>query len=254
MPRSWSSSIHEYEVAISHEHTWAPKGDGVRGVICLADDTHSYSNQTHYGEHGGATLAELVAPTFVIGCENLQGTPIIAPDRSLETRPFPTPAWWNLDVRQTVGQKEAAGTVERRRKPRIAEEREELGQLTIAPAASHTPPVQPTAAVPAELHVSAATKALLAKLEKHPVFAARTEDPATRAQTLRALEFLLERNNHAAAGAFAEHLGKHEYRAPGLVTNLAAVLNQDGYAVVRFDPAAKQVVLELQLLKTGFGL
>lgn len=261
--RPWreEDAVHEYEVAVPYPQAWAPAGDGIKGVICLADDEHSYSNQSHYGEHGGATLAEVLAPTFMIACENLQPQPIIEPDRALELRRVPAPDWWHLDVRPpSKGRKDAvsapsvaAAKVTAKTKDAIVKER--AGQLRIQSIVPAEPGPRLDAAEPtAEPYVSSGTRALIARVEKNPLFLARAEQPALRDQVLRALEFLLERNNHAPSGAFASHLGDQPYRAGGLVSSLSVILNVDGYEVLTHDPVARLVRLNAEALKMGFGL
>ena len=249
--RPWreSDAVHEYEVAIPHQLAWTPKLDGAKGIICLADDAHSYSTQTHYGEHGGATLAEVLAPTFVIACENLQSHH--APDPALELQRVRAPDWWHLELSGDAPRKLTAPK-KPTAKVREHQDREEAGQLVIPTAVPE--PAAASAAPVADAYVSTATRQMLEKLEKNPVFLARAEHPKRREEVVRALRFLLERNSRASTALFAAALGQPAFRINGFVASLSEILNVDGYDVLTIDQAGKQVVLNAEQLRVGFGL
>ncbi len=251
--RAWKEGdpVHEYEIAVAHAHTWGPKGDGVKGVICLADDEHSYATQVHYGEHGGATLSEVVAPTFMIGCEHLAGPQAGEADRALELRHVRAPDWWHLEVRP-AGRKSGTSipAVKPTAKTKLSIEREKAGQIAIEPATASVAAPSKTDAID---ELSNAMRELLAKLVANPLFAARTEKPKRRQEVVRALEFLLERNP-APEALFSAHMGAPVFRVAGLVASLSEVLNVDGYPLLERDALAKQVTLNVEALKMGFGL
>src|SRR5690606_29427230 len=89
--RPWKrgDTVHAYEVEVESAYAWAPKGEAVQGIVLLADDRHCYGTQHHYGEHGGATLAEVVAPLVVLGNDALAST--TTHDPALEPPPPPPP-------------------------------------------------------------------------------------------------------------------------------------------------------------------
>jgi hypothetical protein len=259
--RVWrdDDAVHEYEIAVPAGAAWAPPG--ARGVICLADDTHSYSTASHYGEHGGATLAEVVAPAFMLACESATHGTRGTVDRALELRRLLAPPWWHLELREAtklgdapprepkpVGPKPSAKT-------RRAIELEERGQVSIVPAAHDVAPLPTPGSVEAPAAaLSSATRALVDRLAKSPLLLARAEAAARRAQVLEAVAFLLERDGLAPAAVFAAHLQQPAYRAAGLVARVSEVLNVDGYEVLALDVAAKQVCLNREQLRLGFGL
>ncbi|MCR9165143.1 MAG: BREX-2 system phosphatase PglZ [Nannocystaceae bacterium] len=252
--RTWNDgdTVREYEVAVESSCAWAPKGSDVRGVIVLADDQHSYSSKRCYGEHGGATLAEVVTPTFVLGHEGLkQPKPGSAPDPALESRGARPPAWWHLEVETPPATLAPAA---RRKKSKDAV-KEELGQTLLVETAAMKPPQPDTASSAADgPFISETTRKLVAKISKTELFKARAPDPKTSEQTVAALELLIERGNSVSSPAFARHLGTRAFQVGGLVSNVSAVVNIDGYDVIALDPVAKVVELNLALLKQGFGV
>jgi hypothetical protein len=286
------STISEFEVAIPAPPGWCPDQPDARGVILINDDMHAYHGQPNFGEHGGATLAEVVAPTLILGTASLANTGL-GDDPMLELAPIGPPLWWVDEVREPEGRKAAVeAEVERR-----------LAKLQPAPvAATVAPPVPaqlPLAALdptptPAAVeldeldkidklaiqrqakaeaearvaeveakskaagkkvaHITQTTTKLLDKLESNPLFQARAQHPAQLQAVVAALEYLLELQDRAPAEAFAAHIGKHKGRIGGVISSLSQVLNVDGYDVLRYDAASKQVVVERELLVQCFGL
>jgi hypothetical protein len=251
--RTWfvGDSIKEYEVAIESAHAWAPKGEKVQGVVLLADDAHSYGTQRHYGAHGGATLAEVVAPTFVIGTPALHPAAAGVTDAALERRSAHPPAWWHLDVAPAPT---IAATPAAKKRPKKAEQLEAIGQLTMPAVAPAPKPEVPVEGGGVELHVSSTTRTLVDKLVANPLFKARAEDPARRELVVAALEILIERGNSVSQASFAAHVGQPKYRVGGVVSKLGEVLNTDGYEMVVVDRTADLVILNLAQLRQGFGL
>ncbi len=93
--RVWEKAgdpVAEFEVGLPASGTsgvWAPQGK--HGVVLLADDGRKYGGGASAGEHGGASLAEVVAPCLLIGCEDNRE---IADDPALSVRPLVVPSWW----------------------------------------------------------------------------------------------------------------------------------------------------------------
>jgi hypothetical protein len=84
-----------------------------------------------------------------------------------------------------------------------------------------------------------------------PVLAARVPT-AHRADIVRAVEFLIERQGVASAAAFATALQVLPFRVGGLVSKLQEALNLDGYEVLRYDPGSRQVHLDVGKLAQLF--
>jgi hypothetical protein len=244
-------------------------------VVLIKDDCHAYHGQPHYGEHGGATLAEVGTPTLPLGNPELEQGALGA-DPMLALAPMSPPAWWLDEVREPEGRKAAVEAETERRLAKLQPEPAPEAQLPLAVLAP-TPSADQLelerqakaeadallAATEAKLKasgkkwptVSEPTKKLLNKLENNALFEARAPNPARQEAVLAALEYLLELQDRAPGDAFAAHMGSNiKNRAAGLVSDLSQVLNVDGYDVLRYEPGSKQVVVERELLIQCFGL
>lgn len=265
----------EFEVAIESPPGWRPNDPRAKGVMLICDDAHTYSGKRSYGEHGGASLAEVVTPTLLLGTEELASAEL-GDDPALGLLPLRPPSWWLDDVREPEGER-AAREEEYRKlaKSSAARASEPAPQLAL-PVLSETPEQQDLQAearrrvADAEAKLSAqgkkthqssssTTNELLLRLQANPLFEARTaqSEPGQanmREEVLAALEFLLERRDQVSDESFAARLGKQKGRVGGLVSTISEVLNVDGYAVLSYDTHAKQVRLDRELLVQGFGL
>jgi hypothetical protein len=90
--RPWrrGEAVADYEVVLDAEKApavWVPRG--ADGVVLLADDHHRYGGSAAAGEHGGATLAEVIAPCLLIG-----------PERDGEALAPVVPTWWYYELEQ----------------------------------------------------------------------------------------------------------------------------------------------------------
>ena len=66
----------------------------MKGVVLLTSDAKRYGGAAHAGEHGGSTLAEVVAPCVLLGWDE-PGMETHHPD--LRTAPLYRPDWWHFD-------------------------------------------------------------------------------------------------------------------------------------------------------------
>lgn len=234
--RAWTSPdevIEPHEVALrAGDGVWAPRG--AHGVVLLGDDAHRYGGGAASGEHGGASLAEVVAPCLFIGNAD---TPGASDDRGQAVRPARAPAWWNFDV---VGGPGIVEPAERRAKRPKQPERQ-LPLLTGFP----TPP--PPVEAPRKQPVTS-------PLTDSDLLKARAPKQADRERVIAAVEFLRARNGVADAAAFAAELGEFAARVSGLVSRLQEVLNVDGYQVLRFERQTKQVHLDVEKLAQQFEI
>jgi hypothetical protein len=232
--RVWSSpseALADGEFGFAGASVWTPKG--AHGVVLLGDDQRRYGGAPHAGEHGGATLAEVMTPCVLIGSavDAQEGDVARAVMRA------PVPAWWMFDVREPqLDVVQEAPVVPKRKKP-VPE-----AQLSLAGVVPETPPV---------VVAVVATPSLAAALADSAEFQARTPK-ADRELTLRAVGFLLSRNGAATTEAFAQAVGVHTYRVGGAIANLREALNVDGYAVLRHDPSGGQVYLDRAKLNELF--
>jgi hypothetical protein len=91
------------EVCVSVDSTWRPRGKAQ--VALLFRETEAYSGSSHVGEHGGASLAEVVSPAILVASDRLRQRVQLAEaedDEALEVTPFPSPPWWDLRVQRAA--------------------------------------------------------------------------------------------------------------------------------------------------------
>jgi hypothetical protein len=244
--RAWqnaSDPIADYEIGLAAGNgVWAPRG--AHGVALIADDAHRHGGGTGSGEHGGASLAEVVAPCVLIGCADV---PAASDDAGQAVRPATPPTWWFFDV----GEVEKAEAVEDRggKKPRRITKRPPATNQVVMPI--FTPPVEPVVAPPVPSSGPPGSDSPLARSE---LFVARVADGKARQQALRAVEFLRQRKGVASSSAFAGELGQFVARVGGVVAKLQEILNVDGYQVLRFDRQNQQVHLDLEKLAQQFDV
>lgn len=220
------------EVAFFGPHVNVPKDH--EGIALLADDASVYAGNTHAGEHGGATLAEVVAPCLLVGCED---GATFSSDTGLAVRAAFVPRWWHFDVREDVIEVAEAPAPEPKKKPR---EDRQLGLPVIAPKPKSTPPPKKTEPESA--------------FAKSPVLAACLPNETERRLVIQAVECVLARGGAMSAAAFTAEMSILPYRVGGFVSKLQEALNLDGYEVVRFDPKGQQVFVDREKLTQLFML
>jgi hypothetical protein len=227
------------ELLFRGQGVYTPKN--AEGVVLLGREDQRYGAAAHSGEHGGATLAEVVAPCVLIGWDD--GGPESIADKALRPRPAHVPDWWHFVVRPPVeiprtpvppqvATKRAKGVSER-----------QLGLPDIAPPLP--PPAAPSPPPPAR-------PAPLAAFAGSEMLKARAPTAERRTQVVAAVELLLSRGGALAAEVFAQHQGVLPFRVEGYVRSLQEVLNVDGYAVLRYDASARQVFLDRPKLEQQF--
>lgn len=222
-------AIQPYELELPAD-AWCPKGSGRIAATWNEKVTHSHP---HYGEHGGLSLAEVVAPAIMIAPEWLfrVGT---QPDQMLATTPFPHPAWWDLEV--AVPRAKAKPPVPVRQSLPLFPEME--------PARSTQAPTQPVEA------------ALVVQLRDSKVFKANTSglDTTDIEKTLKCLSVLLDAGGQLGDKEFARRCETRVHRVGGLVARMGTVLNIDGYPMVEHDRAGHQVTLHKERLMTQYWI
>lgn len=219
--RPWASpnaAVADNEIGLSGAHVYTPKG--AHGVVMLTDDASAYAGNTLAGEHGGATLAEVVAPCLLIGCED-----------GMEVRAAYVPRWWHFDVRdETAVEVPSSPPVKTKpKRPKVPES--QLGFAAI--------PVPVAEAAPSAF-------------ESSEVLVARVSGAADRTQVVRAVEALLARDCVMSADAFAAEMKILAFRVGGFISKLQEALNLDGYEVIRYDPSVRQVYLDREKLAQLF--
>ena len=231
--RKWMSVdevLRDDEVGFAGPRVCTPPG--AHGVVLLADDATTYTPNTHAGEHGGASLAEVVAPCLLIGCaDRLDPTN----DRALDVRATLVPRWWYFDVSDDVVVDEPK--VIAKKAPTTAPL---LDLIVAAPLPTATTTTTKPAALPPTAFGTSA------------VLKAKVTIASERQKVVDAVELLVSRQGVMSAQAFTASLREMPYRIGGLVAKLQEVLNLDGYEVLRFDPVSRQVHLDRDKLAQLF--
>lgn len=227
--RPWPSPqdpVQRFEVAVAGAGVFTLKD--AHGVVMMADETSRYGSGATAGEHGGATLAEVVAPCLLIGCEDTVGV-FSEDDAGQRVMPAYKPHWWHLDVGAPIAHDIAPPAAKKTaKKPKKNEQQLELLAMA-APAPAR--------------EGGLAGSALLASL---------VPDAKERSRVVSAVAYLVARNGVASGAAFAEAMGVLPYRIEGFVATLGDVLNVDGYQVVRYDHQSREVKLDHEKLATQF--
>jgi hypothetical protein len=234
--RPWSGDgdpLQRGELKFSGSGVYTPKG--AQGVVLLATEDLRYGAAAHAGEHGGATLAEVVAPCVLIGWD--EPVPETLADKALKPRPAYVPDWWHFAARAAVEvpRTPRPPSVGKRRGKSVPDAQLGFPELSVEP----TPPVAPL-------------EAPLAAFAGCEMLKARAPKAAQRNEVVRAVQLLLSRGSALAAEVFAQHLNVLPFRVEGYVRGLQEVLNVDGYAVLRFDSKTRQVFLEKSKLEQQF--
>lgn len=242
--RSEGDALQPGERKFSGEGVRVPRG--AEAVVLLEHDGARYGGAAHAGEHGGAALAEVVAPCMLLGYEDELRS---QQDPALAVRGLFVPDWWTralpTGAQVPLGRSEPAPSKSKSRTKAAPENQMGLPGVTPDP-----PPAKRQDSAPP---VPTKPKDLLPALWNNPILDARTKhDALLRTKTVVAIHFLLERTGAAPLAAFAAHLSEPEFRAGGLISKLQEVVNLDGYSILRFDSANRQVFLDKEKLEQQF--
>lgn len=210
--------------------SWKPRGTA--GIAALWD-TALANRAPHYGEHGGLSLAEAVAPAFLIAPEWLDR--VAGDDAELSCRVLPEPDWWALKIARPAV-------------PQATIEDEPKAQLQLIPDAETTKP-QPVAPGPS------AEPQLVARLRASKLFAQQVAGvpKADVERVLSWLVVLIEAGGVLTAADFARLCGVRPHQVGGVVARMG-VLNADGFTIVEHDLAGRRVVLHKARLVSQFGV
>jgi hypothetical protein len=214
-----------------------------RRLAMLWAEPDRYGSRRNVGEHGGASLAEVVTPALMLGSQDLRAL-VGEEGEALDVVGYPVPAWWHLNV--PVGTQKVAGAAAKM-PPKPAKPKSPVSEAQLA-FASVAPPPAPMTAEP----VKAASKWAVRLGE---VFA-DSEKPRKLdliKRVIPAVELLVEHGGHLAEDVFAGSLGEAPRNVGGRVALMAEFLNEDGYQVIEHDGNGKQVRLDLNLLQELFG-
>lgn len=229
-------TLHPFEVRLP-DTAWAPAGS--RGLAAVWDERVAHGVPA-YGEHGGISLPEVVAPAILIAPEWLAEVRQ-EETTALDVRSLATPPWWHLETQAPIERRPP----ERRPRPAAGAQRQ-LSILDVAPAG----PVVPTQTARATTEPE-----IIQALRKSPVLrrqvAGKPQIEIDR--VMRYLAVLVEAGDAMADREFARRVGIRPHRVGGTVA-LMGILNCDGFAMVEHDLAGRRVVLNLSRLVQQYGL
>jgi len=217
------------EVALPKK-SWVPRSWD--RIATLWDPT-VMNRSASYGEHGGLSLSEAVAPAILIAPDWLERA--VPDDSGLAVRPLPTPGWWEIRVPRP--------TVQLTAEPSPRPERAVQASL-FAPAAveSSRPPALPP-------------PPFVAALRRSNVFQSQTAgQPAAEVErVLSWLTILVAEGDSLPASDFAATAGIRAHQVAGVVARMG-VLNADGFAMVEHDHVGRRVVLHRSRLVQHYGI
>jgi hypothetical protein len=239
-PLAAAESAQPHEVRIDQAGVWRPRGQAALALLFRETDT--YGSAGSAGEHGGASLAEVVAPVLLIGAEDLSG--LLGEDRELEVQPLQRPTWWDFEL---AGAEGLTPTSQPTARASTHKPSKEPSPQLVMPAVM--PPL-PAAPVPAS---SAGSPSLPKALLQALGTGAQKEQRAAAEKAQQAISLLLSVGGQMGADAFANKLGLLPSRVPGFVVELDERLNLDGNQVIRYDRVGRQVTLAVDLLKSLYG-
>jgi hypothetical protein len=210
---------------------WTPRG---WARIAALWDPLVVNRSANYGEHGGLSLAETVAPVWLIAPDWLEGR--FPDDPDLAVRALPVPDWWGLRVRKSSP----------RPSPVVQPVPAPRGQpslFTTLPVSTSAPPPAP------------APPAFVDALRRSPVFQAQVhgQAPAEVERVLSWLAALVEAGGTLPAADFAVAAGVRVHQVGGAVARMG-VLNADGFAMVEHDHVGRRVVVHRARLVQHYGV
>jgi hypothetical protein len=212
--------------------SWKPRGTA--GIAALWD-TALANRAPHYGEHGGLSLAEAVAPAFLIGPEWLDR--VAGDDVELSCRVLPEPDWWALKIARP-----AVVPVAPLKEPRTPKAQLELLPAEQAKTPTAPPPAPTEPMLVARLRTSKLFTSQIAGVPKPDV-----------ERVLTWLVVLIDAGGSLTAADFARLCGVRPHQVGGVVARMG-VLNADGFAIVEHDVAGRRVVLHKARLLSQFGV
>ncbi|WP_428265726.1 BREX-2 system phosphatase PglZ [Haliangium sp.] len=240
----------EYEVALAGEGAWSPHPR--RRVAMLATETKRYVSGRHTGEHGGATLAEVVAPALLLGSDRLAASPTYHDDAALGVTALTPPPWWDCEVapERAPGPARAAPAARpggRGKRPTPAPNQVTMPFVEAAAEAAAeagTAVDAGAAAAPSWVRQCIEASGQFEGLNKKR----RAELEAVIAQ----VEVLVDYGDGGRLSdrIFAHRVGVPKRQVEGVVARIGEYLTIDGYAVVRYE--GEQVVFDADLFRDMF--
>ena len=230
--------LEEFEVELPRQAWWPA---GAERMAVIWDERKCYG-QPKAGKHGGASLAEVVAPAMLVVPDVLVTDRSGKVDEELTALALPAPEWWACEVPRDPSAKETPRRPKKRKSDPPANQLSLLG-TTIAPKTSAS-----TAQV---------ESALVTKLRESAVFVAHVEGQQRDQveEALSALGHVLAAGDRMGIDAFARKSAVPGWRVSGFVSSrLSPVFNYDGYSVIEYDRQGKQLVVSRERLCQLFDI
>lgn len=221
-PLGSGEAVGPKEVAVGGDSAWRRKG--VERVALLWAEDGCYSAGPREGEHGGASLAEVIAPAILVASTDLARS-VTAEGRDgndFEVRSLLRPRWWDLEAPPVLVQPPAP--------PAPASRKKTVPKLqAVLPGMALPSGETPAVAVAAvdRLAWLGKSKVLEEMLGAHPRVKKET--------VLLAVRTLAEQEGRMVPEVFANRIGELPRRVGGVVSHLQEVLNVEGYPVLRLD-------------------
>jgi hypothetical protein len=238
-----TQQLHEHEVLFEHG-AWSPERG--RPTILLSGECAQYGHHSNHGEHGGLSLAEVVAPAVMLGTSRLFSD---TGDGDLDQAPPSTPSWWS-ELRPSLERESPAVQASPpTRQPRIQPLFVDLGTVE-------------TESAPPRPGRSSITPAWVKQLHNSPAFKSATQlaaiPPKDLERSIRhalaACQLLVESGGRATTRALAQVTDVSLARIPGLMSRVSSILNAEGETCLRQDHGADAYVLDTQRLELVFGI
>ncbi|RKH14941.1 BREX-2 system phosphatase PglZ [Corallococcus sp. CA053C] len=248
-------AAHPNEVVFSEDEVWRPRGKKRVGLLFRESD--SYGAMSHEGEHGGASLAEVVAPALLVASESLSRKYEAEgyEDREVEVVSFPRPGWWDYEVRPVQRPLHASPPVPMSPPTVLNQEAFSFQVLPVPGPRAYEPLASRPQSQRAPAKQKAASSPMGALLRKSPLLkdvAGKKRDELEN-KIIPWVEVLVEHEGRMPPDVFAQRTGELPFRVRGAVTKLAEWLNLDGQPVAFFDETEKVVRLDVEALKQMFG-
>lgn len=248
------ASPDERELVLNDSNTYRQRASD--RVALLYRETERYRDAHNMGEHGGASLSEVVTPALLIGADDLHQSVGVGLDEAsndaLQTIAWPVPAWWNLELPTSIKRAPKASVRPARDEEASAKKiKASTNQLNLPdPSLAAKPaPAPPAPSVStSQSEPSAASRRVAAAYASESK--ARREELK---QVLQVLDLLLEHNNRMSDEVLAGKLGQAQRNIGGLVAIMGEFLNVDGYDVVRYSASSRQVELDADMLNELFS-
>ncbi len=220
----------EPEEVVLPRSAWTPRGYERTAVLW---DPAVVNRSPSYGEHGGLSLSEAVAPALLIAPDWLERA--VPDDAGLAVRSLPVPSWWDLRMPRTSSRAAESG-------PAPTPERPQQTLFALPPSTPEPPRPAPSAPLVEALRQSAIFRA---QVEGQPV--------AEVERVLAWLGALAQGGGALPTSEFAAAAGVRAHQVGGAVARMG-ILNADGFAMVEYDHVGRRVVLHRSRLAQHYGV